>query len=64
MINKLAIVEEELDESAYWLELIIEGQLLTKNQVGPLLNEANELTAIVTAARKTTSQTRKSNLPQ
>ena len=50
---KLGIVVEEADESAYWLELIIEGQLLTPNLVEPLLQEANELTAIMAASRKT-----------
>ncbi len=52
-IAKLGIVVEEGDESAYWLELIIEGQLLTANLVEPLLQEANEITAIMVASRKT-----------
>ena len=51
-IAKLGIVVEEADESAYWLELIIVGQLLTANLVEPLLQEANELTAIMVASRK------------
>lgn len=49
---KLGVVIEEADESAYWLELIIEGNLLEKQKVEPLLNEANELTAIMVASRK------------
>ena len=53
-IAKLGIVVEEADESAYWLELIIEGELLATNLVEPLLQEANELTAIMVASRKTT----------
>ena len=53
-IAKLGIVVEEADESAYWLELIIEGDLLAPNLVEPLLQEANELTAIMVASRKTT----------
>jgi four helix bundle protein len=56
-IAKLGIVVEEADESAYWLELIIEGELLSANLVEPLLQEANELTAIMVASRKT-SQTK------
>jgi four helix bundle protein len=52
-IAKLGTVEEEADESAYWLELIIEGRLLPCAQVGPLLQEANELTAIMSSSRKT-----------
>ena len=51
-IAKLGIVVEEADESAYWLELIIEGDLLGANLVEPLLQEANELTAIMVASRK------------
>ena len=52
-VAKLGIVVEEADESCYWLELIIDGELLKKPQVEPLLTEANELTAIMTAAHKT-----------
>lgn len=52
-INKLGVVIEEADESAFWLEVISEGNLLDAKLVGPLLREANELVAIFTAARKT-----------
>ena len=51
-VAKLGVVVEEADESGYWLELIIEGELLTANLVKPLLKEANELTAIMVASRK------------
>ncbi len=54
-IAKLGIVVEEADEPCYWLELIIEGNLLAANMVEPLLQEANELTAIMVASRKTAS---------
>ena len=52
-IAKLGTVEEEADESAFWLELIIEGSLLKANLVQPLLDEANELTRIMAASRMT-----------
>lgn len=52
-INKIVIVEEEADECCYWLELIIEAEILNKKIVDPLLKEANELTAIFTATGKT-----------
>jgi four helix bundle protein len=52
-ISKLGIVEEEADESCYWLEIIIEGGLLPASQVSGLLKEANEITAIIVASRKT-----------
>jgi four helix bundle protein len=52
-INKLGVVIEEADESAFWLEVIGEGNVLDPKLIGPLLQEANELVAIFTAARKT-----------
>ena len=54
-IAKLGTVEEEADESAFWLELIIEGALLTAAQVEPLLIEVGELVAITAASKKTAS---------
>lgn len=54
---KLGVVVEEADESAYWLELIMEGGLLTSKRVEPLWNELNEITAIMVASRKTASKT-------
>lgn len=56
-IAKLGTVEEEADESLFWLELIVEGDLLTAKQVQPLLTEADELVAI-TASSKKTARTR------
>ena len=50
---KIGVVEEEADESAYWLELVIESALLKESVVRPLLKEANELTAIMAASRLT-----------
>ncbi len=52
-ISKLGIALEEADESAYWLELIIEGKILKKDLVESLLSEANELAAILNASIKT-----------
>ena len=52
-ISKLSIVLEEADESYFWLEFIIDENLIRKNQVEPLLNEANELISIFIASRKT-----------
>ena len=50
---KLSVVAEEADESAFWLEFIIEEDLLEEHRVAPLLNEANELTRIFVSGRKT-----------
>lgn len=52
-ISKLSIVIEEADESCFWLEFIIDENLLKKGQVEPLLKEAEELTAIFITSRKT-----------
>jgi len=52
-INKITIVEEEADESIYWLELIEESGLVNSKEVFLLKKEANELTAIFTAIGKT-----------
>jgi hypothetical protein len=46
-------VAEEADESCFRSELIVEGGLLEEGLVKPLLDEANELTAIFAAAPKT-----------
>lgn len=54
-ISKLGTVEEEADESAFWLELIVEGNLLPRSVVDPLLQEADELVAIMASSRKSAS---------
>jgi four helix bundle protein len=51
-ISRLGVVEEEADESALWLELIMEGGLMKKDLVEPLWTEADELVAIMTSSRK------------
>ena len=60
-INKIVIVEEEADECCYWLELIIEIEIIDKQQVELLLKEANELTAIFTSAGKTAKENKLKN---
>jgi len=52
-LAKLAIVEEEADECGYWLELLIETNLIEEPQVAPLRQEASELTAIIVASIRT-----------
>lgn len=52
-IAKMKIVEEETDESAYWLELLVEGGFMPEEKVSALLDEANQLIAIVVASIKT-----------
>ena len=52
-ISKLSIVLEETDESYFWLEFIVDENLLDKKVVESLLKEAEELTAIFFSSRKT-----------
>jgi four helix bundle protein len=54
-IAKLGTVEEEADESAFWLELIIEAGLLSEGKIRPLLDEANEIVAMMASSKKTAS---------
>jgi four helix bundle protein len=58
-IAKLGVVEEEADETAFWLELIIDSALLTEARIHPLLTEAEELVAIMAASRKSALSNRK-----
>jgi len=51
-INKLGIVEEEADESALWIELISESGVVSDRKVEKLLDEANQITAMMVASRK------------
>jgi four helix bundle protein len=53
MIAKPGIVEEEADESLCWLELIIESAMMRKGLLTPLLNEMNQILAMVVASQKT-----------
>jgi four helix bundle protein len=58
-IAKIGIVEEEADESAFWMELIIESELISLHLVNPLLDEANELAKIMASSRKSASESLK-----
>ncbi len=59
-IAKIGVVEEEADETAFWIELIIESGLLKKEMVRPLLVEAGELVAIMAESRKSAIANRQS----
>ncbi|MDD5528436.1 MAG: four helix bundle protein [bacterium] len=52
-ISKLGIVEEEADETLYWLELLVAIKLIEQNIFQRLTNEANEIVAIVVTSIKT-----------
>ena len=61
-ITKIGVVEEEADECIYWLELVIEANLLKKELVEPLLKEAGEIVAIMASSRKSATINRKSEM--
>ena len=58
-VNKLKIVEEECDESVYWMELLIEAGLLPLRRLDALIREADELLSIFVSAIKTTRTARR-----
>ena len=53
VIAKLRIVEEEADESAYWMELLIESGLQSEARLSELLRETNEILAMTVASIRT-----------
>ena len=50
---KLGIVEEEADESLFWLEFMAEAGLIPRAKLEDLISEASQLTAIIVASRRT-----------
>lgn len=52
-VAKMGIVEEEADESIYWMELLCEAGILSQNKINPLRDEAGELLAITVSSIKT-----------
>ena len=53
VIAKLRIVEEEADESIYWIELLLESRLVTPAEMADPLREADELIAMTVASIRT-----------
>jgi four helix bundle protein len=58
-ISKMGIVEEECDETAFWLELVEATALAGKNEVAPLLKEASEIVAMTVRSIKTAKESLK-----
>ncbi len=59
-IAKIGMVEEEADETLFWLELIVETHLLRVTKLKPLLREADEIVSIMAASRKSAIANRQS----
>jgi four helix bundle protein len=60
-VAKLGVVEEEADETAFWLELIIETELLRSANVKPLLAGASEIVAMMVSSKKTAAKSQIAN---
>jgi four helix bundle protein len=48
IVNKFESVLQELDETDYWLDLLVRAGIVSAQKVGPLIKETNELIAIFT----------------
>jgi four helix bundle protein len=57
-ISKLSIAFEESDESLFWLEVIVDVDLISNEKMIPIIKEATELASILAASRKS-AQTKK-----
>jgi four helix bundle protein len=53
VINKLAIVEEEADESMYWIELLIDAGIVAEKKLSKLYSDIDEILAMTVASIKT-----------
>src|SRR4030042_3347418 len=58
-ISKMGIVEEEADETIYWMELLVESELIHKDEVIRLIDEANQILAITISSIKTARRSEK-----
>ena len=52
-VNKLRIVEEECDESLFWMELLADNDIMKISRLQELMREGDELVAIIVASTKT-----------
>src|SRR5687768_4001534 len=53
MVSKIETALQELDESVYWMELLIETKIVTPERLQPLMKEADELISMAVAAART-----------
>ena len=52
-ISKMGTVEEEADETIYWMELLIDAEIVKRSRIADLLDEADEILSIVVSSIKT-----------
>ncbi len=53
MLHKLSIVEEEADESLYWIELLVDAQLVAQKRVAALRDDIGEIVAMTVTSIRT-----------
>ena len=58
-ISKISVVAEEAEETLFWLELLVQAELIGANSVEPLMNECDELLKIFSASLATAKRNRK-----
>jgi four helix bundle protein len=61
-IAKMGIVEEECDEALYWMQMLIEADVVKRSRLAELMNEADQIIAIVVSSIRTARS--RSNFPQ
>ena len=59
MISKLETALQELDETIYWFELLIEAQIVPPRRLQPLMDEAEEIMAILVTSVRTVKRRRR-----
>ena len=59
LISKLELALQELDETIYWFELLIEAEIISPKRLQPLMDEANELMAILVTSVRTVKRRRR-----
>jgi four helix bundle protein len=52
-VSKMGTVEEEADETIYWMELLIDTGIVNRKRIADLMNEADQILSIVIASIKT-----------
>ena len=63
-ISKMGTVEEEIDESIYWIELLLKREIIKESEIGPLIKEANELLALTVSSIKTARKNKTAKSPK
>ena len=51
--SKISIVIEEADESLFWMEILVDTNIISKTNIEKLMTEGNEIVKVTSSARKT-----------